>query len=84
MEKALAYRERLARENPTVTEYQRDLAASYRSLAIIQIIQGHDGPAEAAFRASAQIRERLTHDHPQVVDFAIELCGMYEPGDRRP
>jgi tetratricopeptide (TPR) repeat protein len=64
----LEIRKRLATENPTVTEYQRDLATSYSNLGLFQRELGDWEAALASSRQALLIFEKLTTDCPAVAE----------------
>ena len=70
-EESLAIRERLARENPSVTEFQSDLAMSHSNIGILQRETGRPAEALASLRAgprdpgAAGAREPVGHRVPE-------------------
>jgi tetratricopeptide (TPR) repeat protein len=59
-------RERLVRDQPTVTEYQNDLAENYNYFGFILNATGHPADALKSCLRALEISERLAHDHPSV------------------
>ena len=65
--------ERLARENPSVTQYQSGLAESHNSVGVVQRDTGHPTLALASYEQARAIRERLARENPESPDFASNL-----------
>jgi tetratricopeptide (TPR) repeat protein len=74
-ERARAIRERLARDNPAVTDFQRDLAASHYNIGHLLSATGRPAEALAAYERARAIFEPLARDHPDSPDHASELGG---------
>ena len=55
----MAIRERLARQDPDNTQWQRDLSISHERIGDVQVAQGDLPGALQAFRAGMAISERL-------------------------
>lgn len=73
-ERARVIHERLAREHPTVLQFQRSLAASYTTLAAYQRSTGHPDQALATRGRELAIRERLAREHPEWLDYTSDLA----------
>ena len=67
---ALAIREKLAADNPAVTEFRSDLADSHNNLGILLSETGRPTEAEAEHREALAIQEKLAADNPAVTDSA--------------
>jgi eukaryotic-like serine/threonine-protein kinase len=74
-EKAREIRVRIARENPNVTKFQRDLASCYHRIGILQSKSGGQSDALASYEQTRLIRVRLTHEHPESGEYACDLGG---------
>ena len=61
---------RLARENPTVTEFQSELAESHINIGILLRETGKPAEALAALEQARVILERLAREHPESPDYA--------------
>ncbi len=57
------------RENPSVTQFQTDLAASDGSIANLLSETGKPAEALAAYERGRVIWERLAHENPTVTKF---------------
>ncbi len=75
LKRAVAIQERLAQENPSITEFQNNLAMSHNVIGILLVSM--DRPAEAleSYERACVIQERLARDHPDSPDFASALGG---------
>ena len=60
----LEIRERLARDSPTVTDYQSNLALSHINIGSMLRATGHRDDALKSHRRALEIRERLACDNP--------------------
>jgi tetratricopeptide (TPR) repeat protein len=76
-EQALAIQERLAREHPTVTEFQRALAASHYNISNLLVETGKPSEAMTAYEQARDIRLRLARDHPTVTQFQRDLASSH-------
>ncbi len=72
-EDSLAIRARLARDNPSVIQFQRDLAACHNNVGGLQRATGRPADALASLEHARAIWERLARDHPESPDFASHL-----------
>ena len=63
-QESLAIYDRLAREHPSVIEFQRSLAESQNNLGILLAATGQPAKARAALEQAISIREQLIRDHP--------------------
>ena len=73
-EQARAIRERLARENPTVTQFQSDLATSHDNIGMLLRETGKPAEALAAYEQARAIQERLARENPTVTQFQSDLA----------
>jgi serine/threonine-protein kinase len=74
---SLAIWARLARENPTVSEFQRDLVASHNNIANVQRSTGHPDQALVSFANALPIEVRLVRENPSVTGFQRGLAATY-------
>jgi tetratricopeptide (TPR) repeat protein len=74
-EQARPILERLARENPSVTDFQRDLAMSLINIGNLQSEAGRPAEALASYEQARPILERLAREHPESPEFASDLGG---------
>jgi tetratricopeptide (TPR) repeat protein len=87
---ALAIRERLARENPSVTEFHRNLAASHNDIGLLQSETGDTDQALESYGKALAIQERLARENPSVTDFQSDLAtshnniGVFQSDTGRP
>src|SRR5262249_53150001 len=79
--KVLAISERLARDNPTVTQYQSGLAMSHITIGLLLVGAGRRVEALESFRRAVAINERLARDYPlihpyrQLLIYALAFLG---------
>ena len=66
--------ERLARENPTVANYQRELAGSHNNVANLLRATGRATEAMESYRRALELHKRLAHDNPAVADYRRDLA----------
>ena len=74
-EESLAIFERVARKNPSVTEFQSDLAKGHNGVGNMQSVTGRLVGALASCEQARAINERLAREHPESPDFANSLGG---------
>ena len=74
-EQARAILERLARENPTVTEFQADLAESHNNIGLCSRDTGKPAEALAAYEQARAILRAAGAEHPESPDYASDLGG---------
>jgi serine/threonine-protein kinase len=74
---AIAIWERLARENPAITDFQRDLANSHDHLAKLLSQTGHPDEAIESQQRALAILQRLARDHPTVTDLQRDLANSH-------
>jgi serine/threonine-protein kinase len=74
---AMAIQERLARANPTVTEYQRNLATSRNDIGILLNATGATDRALESYREALAVRERLARENATVPPFQNDLAGSH-------
>jgi tetratricopeptide (TPR) repeat protein len=67
-------RERLARENPTITWYQRDLAASHNNTGNLLNDIGRPDAALESYTKALAIRERLARENPTITRHQLDLA----------
>ena len=68
-EAARAIFERLARDNPTMTRFQGDLALSHNNIGVLLSVTGKPAEALRSHGAARTIFERLARDNPKVLDY---------------
>jgi serine/threonine protein kinase len=79
---SLAIYERLARENPSVTKFQSDLAASHNNIGVLQRATGHPDQALESHGKALAIWERLARENPSATEFQGCLAlSHYSTGD---
>jgi tetratricopeptide (TPR) repeat protein len=71
-------RERLVRDNPTVTEYQSDLAASYISIGNLLSQTGQPAEGLAAYQRALLLQERLARENPTVTYYQRDLATCHK------
>lgn len=71
--KAIALLEPLARNNPAVTGYRRDLARCRFNLASVLAVTFRAEEAEETYREALDAFERLANDYPSVPEYTLEL-----------
>ena len=77
-QQALAIRQRLVREHPSVTEYQSELSDSHHNIGLLLHHKfGQSDEALASLRQSLKILERLVEIHPIVIEYQDRLAGSY-------
>lgn len=70
---ALASAERLAAEQPSALEYQRELAIAHANIGDLFRTQGESEPAIAAYRSALGIQRRLVEADPANADFRHDV-----------
>ena len=73
-ENARAINERLAREHPTVTAYQNDLASNELNIGNAHRALSQPGEALKSYEKARAIRERLAREHPTITQFQYDLA----------
>jgi tetratricopeptide (TPR) repeat protein len=73
-ERALAIREKLAADFPTVPDYRRDLAGSHNNLGNLLKDLGKQAEAEQRYKKALAIREKLVADFPTAPDHRRDLA----------
>jgi phage tail protein X len=73
----LAIAERLAKSDPGVADWQRDLSQSYAKVGNMQVAQGHQPEALTAYQASLAIAERLAKADPGNARWQRDLSVSY-------
>ena len=68
-------REKLAADNPAVTEFRSRLALSHHDLGLLLTETGKPTEAEAEHRRALEIFGKLAADNPAVTDFRSGLAG---------
>jgi serine/threonine-protein kinase len=71
---SLAIRERLVRENPSVTGFQTDLASSHNNIGLLESETGHPDQALESYGKALTIRERLARENPSVTQSQSHLA----------
>ncbi len=76
--KALAIQQKLADDNPTVTEFRDSLAVSHINLGILLTnYTGRSSEAETECRKALAIQQKLADDNAAVTDFRSTLAGSH-------
>ncbi len=73
-QESLAIRRRLADAQPFVTEFQRDLAASYNNMGVLLSETGKPSGALKSHQAALGIREKLAEANPSVSEIQSDLA----------
>ena len=68
-ERARVIWERLVRENPSVTEFQSELAESHEYIGVVQRHLGRPSEALESYEKALAIQERLARENPSVTRF---------------
>jgi tetratricopeptide (TPR) repeat protein len=87
-QEALDLRSRVAERNPTVTQFQRDLANVYHNWGNLYLadlekastaaeVEQAYGPGLEKYRKGLEISQKLSKDHPQVLQFRIDVGMAY-------
>ena len=71
---ALAIRQKLADDNPAVTEFRSLEASSHNNLGYLLSNTGRPMEAETENRKALEIRQKLVDDNPAVTEFRIRLA----------
>jgi serine/threonine-protein kinase len=71
---SMAIRERLARENPNVTQFLSDLAKSQGNIGVIERETGRPEQALESYRKTLAILERLARENLSVTEFQSDLA----------
>ena len=72
--KALAILQKLADDNPAVTQFRSDLAGSHNNLGWLLQQTGKSSEAEAEYRKALAIQQKLADDNPAVTEFRSDLA----------
>ena len=72
--KALAIQQKLADDNPAVTEFRSSLALSHNNLGILLASTGKSSEAEAEYRKALALQQKLADDNPAVTEFRSRLA----------
>ncbi len=75
--RALAIREKLAQENPTVIKYQNDLAASHNNLGALLSATGKNAEAREAYDQAILIKKKLAQENPTVTKYQNNLAASH-------
>ena len=76
-EQARAIFERLAHDNPSVTNFQRYLAGSHLNIGLLQSQTRRPAEALASFEKARAIFQRLARENPSVIDFQRDLASIH-------
>ena len=76
-QESLVISDRLALENPKVTEFRSNLALSHNNIGNMLSETGKPDEALAAYRRALEIRERLARENPMVTKFRADLAGSH-------
>ena len=74
--KALAIQQKLADDNPAVTQFRGFLANHHFGLCILLSDTGKPTEAQAEYRKALAIRKKLADDNPSIPDFQSDLADM--------
>jgi hypothetical protein len=72
-ESALAIWQKLAEANPTVTNFQSDLATSHHNIGLLLTSAGKPAEGVAAYESALAVREKLARENPESPGFASGL-----------
>ena len=72
--KALAIQQKLADDNPAVTDFRSSLAISHNILGNLLAVTGRSSEAEAEYRKALAIQQKLADDNPAVTEFRNRLA----------
>ena len=72
--KALAIRQKLADDDPAVTEFRRLLAQTHKNLGILLEEEGNLPEAEAEHQKALTIRQKLADDNPGIFPIQRDLA----------
>jgi eukaryotic-like serine/threonine-protein kinase len=71
---ALEIQQRLAADNPAVTEFGSHLAYSHNSLGLLLSNMGKPTDAEAEYRKALALWQKLVGDNPAVTEFRSSMA----------
>jgi eukaryotic-like serine/threonine-protein kinase len=71
---ALEIRQKLADDNPAVTEFRSDLAQSYNNLGWLLSNTGQPAAAEVEYRKALVLQQKLADDNPAVAELRHTLA----------
>ena len=74
---ALALYDRLARENPSVTQHQRNVAAIHNDMGMVYRETGRLAEALTAYQKALEIWEPLVRENPTVTQYQRDLAVSY-------
>ena len=69
--------EKLADDNPAVTEFRSSLATSHNNLGSLLAQTGKPAEAEAEYRTALAIQQKLADDNPAVTEFRSRLADSH-------
>ena len=75
--RSLAIQQKLADENPTVTDFRRDLANTQDNIGLLLSKIGKPAEALESHRRALAIRQKLVDDNPAVTEFRSHLAHSY-------
>jgi tetratricopeptide (TPR) repeat protein len=75
--KALAIRQKLAGDNPSITQFQTELAGIHNNIGIVLSRMGKPAEALEAYRQALAIRQALANANPDVTLFQVGLAIMH-------
>ena len=71
---AMTIKQKLADDNPAVTEFRNDLALSHRNLGEVLSQTGRTSESEAEYRKALTIYRKLAEENPTVSEFRGNLA----------
>ena len=76
--RALAIRQKLADDNPAVTEFRSRLANSHNNIGWLQSQTGQPAEALESYRLALAIQQKLADDNPAVTEFRSSLANSHQ------
>ena len=73
----MAIKQKLADDNPAVTEFRNDLALSHRNLGEVLSQTGRAAESEAEHRKAMTIYQKLAEENPTVADYRGNLADSH-------
>ena len=77
-DKALVVRERLAGENPSVSDFQNDLAETHHNMGLAYRLTGHLDRAKESYGKALQNLEHLVREHGDVEQYQSSLAKTHQ------
>jgi tetratricopeptide (TPR) repeat protein len=69
--------EKLAHDNPAVSQFQNDLASSHNNIGTLHWQAGEFAQALESYRQALAIREKLANDNPAINEFRRDLAKIH-------